>query len=331
MELIRGLHNIRPRHHGCVATIGAFDGLHHGHQAVLQHLLNKSKELNVPSTVVTLEPLPREYFAPTKAPARIMSFREKFEGLRAMGVDRVLRVPFNEKTSRIPAREFIQEVFVKGLGIRYIITGDDLRFGHEQEGDFALLREEGSKSHFQVDSIQTLTIAGERVSSTRLRHALENADFALAEELLGRPYSISGRVIVGKQLGRTLNTPTANVQLHRIRAAMSGVYAVQVCGVSDKPVWGVANVGVRPTLDDGLEKAILEVHLIDFDRNIYGEHIHVFFRQKIRDEQKFSSLDELKLNIATDIKTTQQLTKKLANINCCTWHDKNEKGNNDRL
>lgn len=331
MELIRGLHNIRPRHHGCVATIGAFDGLHYGHQAVLQHLLKKAKELNVPSTVVTLEPLPREYFAPTKAPARIMSFREKFEGLRAMGVDRVLRVPFNEKTSRIPARDFIQDVFVKGLGIRYIITGDDLRFGHEQEGDFALLREEGAKSNFQVESTQTLTIAGERVSSTRLRQALENADFTLAEQLLGRPYSISGRVIVGKQLGRTLNTPTANVQLHRIRAAMSGVYAVQVCGVADKPVWGVANVGVRPTLDDGLQKAILEVHLIDFEKDIYGEHIHVFFRKKIREEKKFLSLDELKQNIAADIKITQQLTHTLAKINCYAPYQINENSTNDRL
>ena len=314
MGLIRGLHNIRPRHHGCVATIGAFDGLHYGHQAVLQHLLKKAKELNVPSTVVTLEPLPREYFAPTKAPARIMSFREKFEGLRAMGIDRVLRVPFNEKTSRIPARDFIQDVFVKGLGIRYIITGDDLRFGHEQEGDFELLREEGRKSNFQVESTQTLTIAGERVSSTRLRHALESADFTLAEQLLGRPYSISGRVIVGQQLGRTLNTPTANVQLHRIRAAMSGVYAVQVCGVVGEPVWGVANV---------------EVHLIDFDKDIYGEHIHIFFRKKIRDEKKFSSLDELKHNIATDIEITQQLTRTLAKINCCAPYQINEKSTND--
>ncbi|NRB39873.1 MAG: bifunctional riboflavin kinase/FAD synthetase [Pseudomonadales bacterium] len=302
MALIRGLHNIRAQHRGCVATIGAFDGVHKGHQAVLEKLNAKAKELGLPSVVITLEPLPREYFAPVQAPPRIMSFREKYLALMEQGVDRVLRVRFDQDLSLVSAEDFIKDIFHDQLGIKYMIVGDDLRFGHERRGDFALLTRMGKELDFEVAATSTLSNEGERVSSTRIRQALEQADFAQAEELLGRPYMISGKVVYGQQLGRTLNTPTANLRLDRIRAAMSGVYAVDAILEGDKAnvIQGVANVGTRPTVNDGLQ-ARLEVHLLDFDKNIYGKHLDVVFRKKLRDEVKFSSLDALKAAIHNDI------------------------------
>ncbi len=202
MELIRGLHNLRPRHRGSVATIGAFDGVHHGHRAVLQQLIDKSRELGLPSTVVVFEPLPREFFAPKEAPPRLMSFREKFLALQDLGIDRLLRIQFNNRFRIMKARDFIERVFVQGLGVRYIAIGDDLRFGRDRGGDFNLLKAAGQEYGFEVVATSTLEVAGERASSTRIRAALEVADFELAEALLGRPYSISGGVIVGQQLGR---------------------------------------------------------------------------------------------------------------------------------
>ena len=302
MALIRGLHNIRAQHKGCVATIGAFDGVHKGHQAVLAKLKAKSEELGLPSVVITLEPLPREYFAPAQAPPRISSFREKYLAIMEQGIDRVLRVHFDKQLSQVTAEDFIKDIFHDQLGIKYMIVGDDLRFGHERRGDFDLLTRMGKELDFEVADTATLNNEGERVSSTRIRQALEKADFVEAEALLGRPYMISGKVVYGQQLGRTLNTPTANLQLHRIRAAMSGVYAVEAIIEGDKGnvIEGVANVGTRPTVNDGLE-ARLEVHLLDFDANIYGRHLDVVFRKKLRDEKKFSSLDALKTAIHNDI------------------------------
>lgn len=303
MELIRGLHNIRPRHRGCVATIGAFDGVHLGHQTVFAKLNEKARELNLPSLVITLEPLPREFFAPKKAPARVMSFREKYIALKAQGIDRVLRVHFTHELSLVSAEDFISDIFHDKLDIKFMVVGDDLRFGHERRGDFNLLKRMGEELGFGVSDTDTLIDHGERVSSTRIRKALENADFALAEDLLGRPYSITGKVIYGQQLGRTIGVPTANLQLHRIKAALSGVYAVEV-NLAGKLYPGVANVGTRPTINDSL-KAILEVHLLDFKQNIYGKTLEVIFRKKIRDEQKFASLELLKSAIENDIATAK--------------------------
>ena len=302
MELIRGLHNLRPRHKPCVATIGAFDGVHYGHQAVLRQLLAKGAELGLPTTVIVLEPLPREYFAPTKAPARLMSFREKFVAFRDFGIDRVFRIRFTQALSQVSAIEFIEDVFVAGLGVKYVVVGDDLRFGHDREGDFALLQRLGEKHGFAVEDTSTLAIDHERVSSTRIRAALEAADFDLAERLLGKPYTITGKVVYGQQLGRQLDSPTANLELHRHSAALSGVYAVEVLGLGDETKPGVANVGSRPTVDDSV-KALLEVHLLNFDSNIYGKTIHVRFRKKLREEKKFASVEELKKNIQADIQT----------------------------
>ena len=304
MELIRGLHNMRSRHQGCVTTIGAFDGVHHGHQAVLQQLIDKGRELELPTTVVVFEPLPREYFAPLQAPARLMSFREKFQAFKALGIDRVLRIRFTPSFQDMDAREFIHKVFVEGLAARYIIVGDDLRFGRNRDGDFDLLKSQGRIQGFDVVATSTLKVRDDRVSSTRIRKALEDSDFELAEMLLGKPYSISGRVIVGQQLGRQLDAPTANIDLCRLRAPMSGVYAVEV-EIDQCILFGVANVGSRPTVDDSL-KAILEVHILDFNEDIYGKKIKVIFRKKIRDEQKFDAIDQLKKQIHKDIKTGRQ-------------------------
>lgn len=301
MELIRGLHNLRPRHRGCVTTIGAFDGVHLGHQAVLQRLIDKGHELKLPAVVVVFEPLPREYFAPMEAPARLMSFREKFKALQALGIDRVLRIRFTPDFRKIDAGEFIRRIFVEGLEAKYIIVGDDLRFGRNRGGNFELLQSEGQKQGFDVEATSTLLVQGERVSSTRIRKALEATDFKLAAKLLGRPFSISGKVIYGNQLGRQLGVHTANLELHRLRSPLSGVYAVTV-NMEQLKFKGVANVGTRPTVGDGL-KAILEVHLLDFNRDIYGKHIEVVFQEKIRDEKKFDSIDALKQQILRDIDT----------------------------
>jgi riboflavin kinase/FMN adenylyltransferase len=304
MELIRGLHNLRPRHRGCVATIGAFDGVHLGHQAVIGHLLEKSAEQSLPSTVIVFEPLPREYFAPLEAPARLMSFREKFAALETLGVDRLLRVRFNESLRGMSAQEFVDGIFVAGLGVRYVVLGDDFRFGNDRQGDVKFIQQQGERYGYEAGPTPTCTFEGERVSSTRIRQALESSDFELAERLLGRPYSIAGKVVYGRQLGHTLGTPTANLQLHRLRAPLAGVYTVEVLGPGLDRALGVANVGTRPTVDDSIQ-ANLEVHLLDRQVQLYGKHIEVIFRHKLREEKKFDSLDELKANITNDISNTR--------------------------
>jgi riboflavin kinase/FMN adenylyltransferase len=300
MELIRGLHNLRPRHRGCVATIGAFDGVHLGHQAVLRGLIEKGRELGLPVAVVLFEPLPREFFAPLQAPPRLLSFQEKVVALRELGVDRVLRIRFDAALSEMGADEFVRRVFFEGLGARYIVVGDDLHFGKNRAGDFAFLEAAGARLGFEVAATASMTVDGERVSSTRIRAALEAADFATAERLLGRPYSITGRVVMGQQLGRQLGTPTANIHLRRIRAPLAGVYAVEIRGAGPAVLYGVANVGTRPTIGD-LIKAILEVHIFDFSGDLYHRNITVTFRRKLRDECKFESLDALKQRIRCDI------------------------------
>jgi riboflavin kinase/FMN adenylyltransferase len=304
MELIRGLHNLRPRHHGCVATIGAFDGVHLGHQAVIRHLMEKAATLDMPSLIIVFEPLPREYFAPLQAPARIMSFWEKCRALESLGVDRLLRIRFNEQFRGMSAQRFVEDIFVARLGVRYVVLGDDFRFGADRQGDIEFIRAQGLRYGYATGSTPTFAVHGERVSSTRIRQALENADFATAEALLGRPYSISGRVIFGRQLGQAIGTPTANLELRRLRAPLSGVYTVEVSGGGLDRAQGVANVGVRPTVDDSI-KANLEVHLLDRQIDLYGRYIEVTFRHKLREEMKFASVAELQENIARDIEKTR--------------------------
>ena len=305
MELIRGLHNLRPRHHGCVATIGAFDGVHLGHQAVIRHLLEKSAEFSLPALIIAFEPLPREYFSPLQAPARIMSFWEKCRALEGLGVERLLRIRFNEQFRGMSAQEFVDNIFVAGLGVRYVVLGDDFRFGAGREGDTNFIREQGLRYGFEAGATSTVEIGGERVSSTRIREALENADFEAAEIMLGRPYSMSGRVIYGRQLGRSLGTPTANIELRRLRSPLSGVYVVEVSVGGLERLPGVANVGVRPTVEPGTPQPILEVHILDFEGDLYGRQADIQFLEKLRDEQKFSGLEALKAAIQRDIEVAR--------------------------
>lgn len=260
--------------------------------------------MNLPSAVVIFEPLPREYFAPDVSPARLMSFNEKLQAFKALKIDQLLLIRFDASLSEMSAKQFVQQIFINGLNARHIIVGDDLHFGRERGGDISLLQEMAKEHDFGVEAASTYSFKGGRISSTRIRAALEDNDFQLAEELLGRPYSISGRVVVGRQLGRHIDAPTANVELKRIRAPMAGVYAVEV-DIEGTMYQGVANVGTRPTIDDNL-KAILEVHLLDFSSDIYGKKINVIFRKKLRDEVKFDSVEVLKVQIHKDFDIGRQ-------------------------
>ncbi len=299
-EFIRGLHNLRPQHKGCVATIGSFDGVHLGHQAILKQLIQVARSLGVPAVAIVFEPQPHEFFAGDKAPARLMRLREKLDALWAAGIDKVLCLNFNETLRSLSAEQFIERVLVQGLAIKHLVVGDDFRFGCDRKGDYHLLQIKGNDFGFAVSDTHTLEMNGERVSSTRIRQLLEAGDFVGAEKLLGKPYSVFGRVVYGKQLGRQLGVPTANVNLCRYRSPLHGVFAVTVIFASGDKVQGVANIGVRPTVN-GLKKPLLEVHLFNFSHSIYGEAIDVEFHHKLRNEKKFASLDELKAQLQNDI------------------------------
>lgn len=299
-EFIRGLHNLRPRHRGSVATIGSFDGVHLGHQAILRQVTSKAKELGLPSVVMVFEPQPHEFFSGEKAPARLMRLREKAQALFAAGIDRVFCLQFNRSLRGLSAREFIQRVLVEGIGVKYLVVGDDFRFGCDRSGDYELLKQAGKMHGFDVIDTHTYEIEDERVSSTRIRRELEAGHFEFAAQLLGKPYTITGHVVYGQQLGRQLGVPTANVQLRRYRSPLNGVFAVEAHLADGRLVQGVANVGVRPTVG-GETKPILEVHLFDFDEHIYGQIIEVEFKTKLREETKFESLELLKAQLQRDI------------------------------
>ncbi len=298
MQLIRGLHNLRPEHRGCVATIGNFDGVHLGHQAVLGQVAEKAAELRLPSTVISFEPLPLEYFLKERAPARLTRLREKFQTMRRYAIDRLLCLRFNDALAQTPAEAFIEGILVEGLGLRYLVVGDDFRFGKDRRGDFALLQAAGARHGFQVVNMHTFEIDAGRVSSTRVREALERGDMEEAEKYLGRPYRICGRVVHGDKRGRELGFPTANIKLGRQVSPVRGVFAVELFGLEREPLAGVANVGRRPTL--GGQQSRLEVHLFDFDGDIYGRHVHVDLLHKIREEQRFDSLAQLRAQIEDD-------------------------------
>jgi riboflavin kinase/FMN adenylyltransferase len=283
-----------------VLTIGNFDGVHLGHRALLAELQAKARALALPATVLTFEPHPRELFTPEQAPARLASLRDKLELLAECGVDRIHVCRFNRRLAALTAQQFIENILVRGLSVRHLIVGDDFRFGKARGGDFALLQQQGREHRFVVEAMHTVDFGGVRVSSSAVREALARGDIEHAEELLGRAFVIAGRVMHGRKLGRAIGFPTANVQVRRKRLPLSGVFAVTVSGVAAQPLPGAANVGVRPTLAEGL-KPVLEVHLLDFDRDIYGAHVDVNFLHRLRDEARFESLDALKAQIARDI------------------------------
>lgn len=303
-EFIRGLHNLRPRHRGCVATIGSFDGVHLGHQAILRQVQSKARELGLPSVVIVFEPQPHEFFSGEKAPARLMRLREKAQALFAAGIDRVLCLQFNRSLRSLSAQEFIQRVLVDGLQVKYLVVGDDFRFGCDRSGDYPLLLSAGETFGFEVTDTHTYEVDGERVSSTRIRRELEAGNFDFVAELLGKPYIITGHVVYGQQLGRRLGVPTANVHLRRYRSPLSGVFVVRANLPDGRHVPGVANVGVRPTVG-GETRPILEVHLFDFGEQIYGQIIEVEFRAKLREEVKFESLELLQAQLLRDIENAK--------------------------
>jgi riboflavin kinase/FMN adenylyltransferase len=300
MQLVRGLHNLRPGVDGCVATIGNFDGVHRGHQAILKRLRERAAELRVPSCVVIFEPQPREYFDPEGAPPRLTRLRDKLELFKAQGVDVVLCLAFNRRLRELSASAFVQAVVVDGLGVRHLEVGDDFRFGCDRVGDFEFLRQSGSTYGFSVEAAATIELDGMRVSSTRIREALAQGDLALAQRLLGRDYEITGRVLHGQKLARQLGSPTANVQLKRRKAPLTGVYLVSARVDDGERLYGIANIGIRPSVQ-GDGRPHLEVHLLEFSGDLYDRRMNVLFHQKLRDEQRFASLEALKTAIDSDI------------------------------
>ena len=309
MELIRGLQNINSSHHGCVLTIGKFDGVHLGHQAVLRQVIEKAKELEVPATVMVFEPQPEELFTPDVAPARLSRLREKFALLSEFGVDRLICVKFNRDFAAQAPEFFIEHILVKQLGVRYLVVGDDFRFGKNRAGDFAMLSEAGNHFGFEVVDTASLKLKDNRISSTAIRDALRDADLEKASAYLGRPFSISGTVVHGAKRGRSIGFPTANVLLHRCNSPVNGVFAVVVKILPDRITrfdnhntvmkhHGVANIGNRPTVN-GVQPQ-LEVHIFDFNDSLYGKNIIVELHHKLRDEIKFDSFELLKIQIEKD-------------------------------
>ena len=276
---------------GSVATIGSFDGFHLGHQALLGHVLEEAKAREMPSILMSFEPTPKEFFLADSPPARLMRFREKFDALSAAGVDIFFCPRFNDEMKNVTASAFIRQILVHALNIRHLVVGDDFRFAQDREGHLDMLQRAGRSLGFTVEQMPSVIVAGERVSSSAIRDALWNGDLDLATKYLGRHYRMSGRVNYGERVGRRLGYPTANVNLDRKQSAVMGIFAVRVSGKDWGPLDAVASVGTRPTF--GGIKPLLEVHVFDFDRDIYGEYIHVDFISRLRNEEKFADVDML--------------------------------------
>lgn len=276
---------------GSVVTVGAFDGLHLGHRRLLDDALAAARARRMPAVVMSFEPTPKEFFCADRPPARLMRFREKYEALAQAGIDVFFCPRFNAAMRDISSATFIRTLLVHTLNVRKLIVGDDFRFARRREGDVGELRRAAAALDFEVSQAPSVIVDGERVSSTAIRDALGSGDLALAQRLLGRPYRMSGRVIAGQRLGRDLGYPTANVNLQRRQSAVMGIFAARVHGVGDGPLDAVASVGTRPTFNG--VKPLLEVHIFDFEGDLYGRYIHVDFIARLREERKFESADAL--------------------------------------
>ncbi|MEJ2478658.1 MAG: bifunctional riboflavin kinase/FAD synthetase [Acidihalobacter sp.] len=310
MELIRGEHNLRPRHRGCVATIGNFDGVHRGHQAVISQLLDEAGRRGLPSTLITFEPLPHEFFMGVKSPARLTALRERLQQFARLGVERVVILRFDARLAAIEADQFVQHLLVDKLGVNAVIVGDDFRFGKDRAGDFGSLARAGERLGFEVLRQNTFALDDQRVSSTRIREALAAGDLERVQELLGRPYTISGRVRHGDKRGRTIGFPTANLALPKGTPAIGGVFAIKASAAEGASARGVANVGTRPTVDGQIP--LLEVHLFEFSGDLYGHHLCVELKRKIRDERRFDSLEQLKRQIRHDADLAEAMLSRQA-------------------
>lgn len=298
MELVRGLYNVRARHRGCVLTIGAFDGMHLGHQEMLRVLREHAREQGLPAVVLSFEPTPREFFARGTPPARLSRFREKVAALSSNGIDRFVCLRFNDAMRTMTRARFVDDVLVSALGTRHIVVGHDFRFARDNDGSVATLQTYGPKNGFGVTEVPKYEIDGERVSSSLIRIALANGDLQRARKFLGRPYRMTGKVIHGAKLGRTLGFPTANLRLHRRTTPVAGVFAVRVSGDGLDRAPGVASLGTRPAVN-GTE-LLLEAHIFDFSADLYRQYLHVDFIERLRDEQWFPSVDDLVAQMHND-------------------------------
>jgi riboflavin kinase/FMN adenylyltransferase len=298
MELIRGLSSLRPRHQGSVVTIGTFDGIHPGHRALIESLLAHGRRLGRPAMMLTFEPMPREYLAAANPPARLTSWRERWRALQRTGLSYVLQLQFGEKLRNVTGEAFAR-LIAEELKAAAVVIGHDFRFGRNGEATAPILCEAGRRLGFEVDVIEPVLIDGERVSSSAIRVALAAGDLRRTQQLLGRPYSMIGRVVLGQQLGRDLGFPTANLRLGRKRTPLQGIFAVRVHGVEGLPnAPGVASLGTRPTV--GGTVPLLEAHVFDYDGNLYGREIEVEFVSKLREELCFANLDELVVQMNID-------------------------------
>jgi riboflavin kinase/FMN adenylyltransferase len=297
MKLIRAIRSPHLPRQGCALTIGNFDAVHLGHQQILKTLRKRADSLGLPAVVMTFDPHPEEYFLKDNSSPRITDRATRYFALRNQGVDVMLLLRFNQSLAQTTAEDFISEYLIEALKVKHLLIGDDFHFGRNRSGNINMLKKFSAQGGYQVEDTDTIFDQGERVSSTRVRHLLETGDLESAKRLLGRRYNLVGRVIRGQQLGRQWGFPTLNLAINH-KPALSGVFAVEVKGLNGNVVPGVANLGTRPTVD-GL-RTLLEVHLFDFDRSIYGERVCVEFVQKIREERKFDSFDALKAQIKKD-------------------------------
>jgi riboflavin kinase / FMN adenylyltransferase len=304
MKILTTIQEAQREFDSCVATIGKYDGMHLGHQKILDELLNQARMLSLPSVVILSEPQPDEFFSKGNGAPRLNHFQDKVDFLDEYGIDGVYRLKFDYELSQQTPDDFVRNFLVAGLGIKRLIIGDDFRFGVNRSGSRALLEKMSSELDYQVVSISPCLNGGERVSSTLVKQYLHAGDCERVRELLGRPYSISGRIIKGRQLGRLLGTPTANLELLTKGLPMTGIFTV-VAKVRGTEFKGAANVGYNPTVDDTLTPSI-EVHLLDFNEDIYGEVMQVSFIRKLRNEEKFANLEELKTQIALDLEQTRK-------------------------
>ena len=304
MEFIRGAHNITSAHHGCVASVGNYDGLHPGHRQVIRSLAEKGRELGLPVTIVSFEPHPMEFFVPDAAPARLMTVRQKLEGLNRLNVDRFLCLTFDHKLANTEPEAFIEDLLINKLGVRYIVVGDDFRFGRNRRGDFEMLKRTGRLRGMEVMRTESFMVGDERVSSSRIRECLASGNLELANRLLGEEYSLSGKVVRGDGNGRKWGFATANIQVKIQKPALQGIFVVRANVGSEKDLPGVASFGTRPTVDGS--KFVLEVHLLDYDKDIYGERMQVKFLHKLRDEERFTSIETMCEQIQRDILRTRE-------------------------
>jgi len=289
-------------------TIGNFDGVHIGHQKLLIDLVNTAHASSLASCVMTFEPHPREFFNPDSAPSRLTGLRDKLSVISALGVDEVIVLPFNHVLAGIAAKEFVERLLA--LGMKSLLVGDDFRFGARREGDYPLLESLAGSMGFTLARMSSVAISGTRISSTTLRLALAKGEFSQASQLLGRPYGITGRVVEGDHIGRSIGFPTANIQMKINRPPLGGIFAVQLHGISGYPLPGAASLGVRPTVTD-TKVPVLEVHLIDFDKDIYGSIVRVEFLHKLRDEIKYLNLDLLTEQICRDVEDVREYFARL--------------------